>query len=171
MNSQVAVDAYSAWAVLTELQKIIHHQFVFKLTALEIPTFEHFLYYLFLFLGDISCCNQFMIRLEIKFMYVPEATINYAPNISRESMSSLLTDPPFSLQSPSSARGKIKNRRGFIDRSFSHARFSRRCFRMNEKKKKTTSVYRLIDVCIKVWLITFSSILVVRVFIATKCFL
>ena len=43
-------------------------------------------------------------------------------------------------------------------------------FEMNEKKKKTTSMYRLIDVCIKVWLITFSSILVVRVFIATKCF-
>ena len=111
-----------------------------------------------------------MIRREIKFMYVPESTINYAPNISPESMSSLFTDPPFSLQSPSSARGKIWTAGDLLTaRSLTLASLAD-VFEMNEKKKKTTSLYRLTDVCIKVWLITFSSILVVWVFIATKCF-
>ena len=111
-----------------------------------------------------------MIRREIKFMYVPEATINYAPNISHESMSSLFTDPPFSLQSPSSARGKILTAGDLLTAPSRTLASLADVFEMNEKKKKTTSLYKLIDVCIKVWLTTFSSVLVVWVFIATKCF-
>ena len=59
-------------------------------------------------------------------------------------LSSLFTDPLFSLQIPSSARDKKQIRGGFIDRQRrSRSRSLADLFEKNEEKNKTMSVYML----------------------------
>ena len=61
-------------------------------------------------------------------------------------MCSLFTDPLFSLPIPSSAGDKTKPQSFFFDRRRKGVVVGEDVFEKNEKKKKTTSLYRLVNV-------------------------
>ena len=98
------------------------------------------------------CCDfssllkkVFILELVLQFPPPPPSSFSLKPIL--DPWCSLFTDPLFSLQSPSSARDKLKTAGGLLTATLVLARSlrwrARRCFQKNEKKNKTTSVSRL----------------------------